>query len=251
MPEKVSVITIVKDHEKGLVATLDSLVSQSFVNWESVIVVGPSNDDTLSEALKIKSANLQVLLVNQKSNGIYQAMNEGIEAATGKYLIFMNAGDTFSDVNSLHEMFSAIVKYKKGIVIGGYRVLGQGKKFSFSEKTVGSLKFAFNRRFGCHQAMIFSRSDVVKFCGYDTAYKLCADYKLILQILKQDGGIRVSNVFAAVEPGGISDRSLFNVHNEKHKIRIEFFGKLIWLPSLIWRMLILTRVSLKKSLQTA
>jgi len=250
MSEKVSVITIVKDHEKGLLATLDSLVSQSFVNWESVIVVGLSNDDTLMEALRIKSENPQVLLVNQKSTGIYQAMNEGIEAATGKYLIFMNAGDTFSNINSLHEMFSAIVEYKKGIVIGGYRVLGQEKKFSFSEKTVGSLKFAFNRKSGCHQAMIFSRNAVIKFCGYDTSYKLCADYKLILQILKQDGGIRVSNIFAAVEPGGISDRSLFNVHNEKHRIRIEFFGKLIWLPSLIWRMLILTKVSLKKSSQT-
>lgn len=250
MSEKVSVITIVKDHEKGLVATLDSLVSQSFVNWESVIVVGLSNDDTLIEALRIKSDNPQILLVNQKSTGIYQAMNEGIEASTGKYLIFMNAGDIFSNQNSLHEMFSAIAEYKKGIVIGGYRVLGQEKKFSFNEKTVGSLKFAFNRKSGCHQAMIFSRSAVMKFCGYDTAYKLCADYKLILQILKQDSGIRVSNIFAAVEPGGISDRSLFNVHNEKHKIRIEFFGKLIWLPSLIWRMLILTKVSLKKSSQT-
>ena len=251
MSEKVSVITIVKDHEKGLIATLESLFSQSFTNWESVIVVGPSNDDTLTEALKIKSENSRVLLVNQKSIGIYQAMNEGIEAATGKYFIFMNAGDTFFNINSLHEMFSAIVEYKKGIVMGGYRVMGQEKKFSFNEKTVGSLKFAFNRKSGCHQAMIFSRGAVMKFCGYDTAYKLCADYKLILQILKQDGGIRVPNIFAAVEPGGISDRSLFNVHNEKHKIRIEFFGKLIWLPSLIWRMLILTRVSLKKSLQTA
>ena len=251
MSEKVSVITIVKDHEKGLVATLDSLVSQSFVKWESVIVVGFSNDDTLMEAIRIKSENPQVLLVNQKSTGIYQAMNEGIEAATGKYLIFMNAGDTFSNINSLHEMFSTIVEHKKGIVIGGYRVLGQEKIFSFKEKTVGSLKFAFNRKSGCHQAMIFSRSAVMKFCGYDTAYKLCADYKLILQILKKDGGIRVSNIFAAVEPGGISDRSLFNVHNEKHKIRIEFFGKLIWLPSLIWRMLILTKVSLKKTSQTA
>ena len=174
-------------------------------------------------------------------------MNEGIEAATGEYLVFMNAGDTFSDINSLHEMFSAVIKYKKGMVIGGYRVLGQQRKFSFNEKTVGSLKFAFNRKFGCHQAMIFSRSAVVRFYGYDTAYKLCADYKLILQILKKDGGIRVSNIFAAVEPGGISDRSLLDVHYEKHEIRIEFFGKLIWLPSLIWRMLILTKVRFRKS----
>lgn len=250
MSKKVSVITIVKDHEKGLVATLESLFSQSYANWESVIVVGPSSDNTLTKALKIESENEKVLLINQESKGIYQAMNEGIEAATGEYLIFMNAGDTFSDINSLYEMFRAILKHKKGIVIGGYRVLGQERRFSFKEKRVSSLRFAFNLKFGCHQAMIFSRRAVVRFCGYDTAYKLCADYKLILQILKQDGGIRVSNIFAAVEPGGISDRSLSNVHYEKHEIRSEFFGTLIWLPSVIWRMLILTKMRFKKSLKT-
>ena len=245
MTEKISVITIVKDHEKGLVATLESLISQTYPNWESIIVVGESKDNTFGEALRFSSEINSVQIVNQISNGIYQAMNDGIDVATGKYLVFMNAGDIFSNSNSLSEMHNSIREFDCGLVIGGYRVLGGAKVLSFSKKKVSSLNFAFNLKSGCHQAMIFSRQAVVDLSGYDTSFRLCADYKLILELLKNKGGVRVGNVFAGVEPGGISDRSLVNVHSEKHAIRMAFFGKCIWLPSLIWKVLMLSRIRAK------
>lgn len=245
MTEKISVITIVKDHEKGLVATLESLISQSYLNWESIIVVGESKDGTLAEAVKFSSEIKSVQVINQISSGIYQAMNNGIDAATGKYLVFMNAGDIFSNSNSLSEMSASITELECGLVIGGYRVLGGEKALSFSKKKISSLKFAFNLKFGCHQAMIFSRQAVVDLSGYDTFFRLCADYKLILEVLKKESGVRVENIFAGVEPGGISDRSLVNVHSEKHDIRMAFFGKMIWLPSSIWKVLILFRIKTK------
>jgi glycosyltransferase involved in cell wall biosynthesis len=111
MIEKVSVITIVKDHEKGLIATLDSLRSQKHTNWESVIVIGESSDNTPAIANIFETNNSNVVIVNQKSKGIYQAMNEGIEASSGKYLVFMNAGDIFSDSDSLSEMLVEITNH--------------------------------------------------------------------------------------------------------------------------------------------
>jgi glycosyltransferase involved in cell wall biosynthesis len=247
MIEKVSVITIVKDHEKGLVATLESLLAQKNINWESVIVVSESVDKTQNIANCFKEQNRNVIVVNQISKGIYQAMNEGIYASTGKYLVFMNAGDVFSNPESLSGMCNEIQNHKCGVIVGGYRVLGKDKIFSYSEKKLSSLRFAFNLKSGCHQAMIFSRVSVLKFRGYDSSFKLCADYRLVLQILSMDGGRRVNTVFAAVEPGGISDRSLTYVHSEKHDIRKEILGKLIWLPSLIWKILILAKIKTKRS----
>ena len=246
MNEKVSVVTIVKNHDKGLVATLDSLNSQSFSNWESIIVVGDSIDDTLKEAMSFKSGKTNVSIIPQKSSGIYQAMNEGIEASSGESIIFMNAGDIFSNSNALLEMFNTFQELNCGIVLGGFRVLNQEKVLSFPKRRISSLRFAFNLRFGCHQAMIFSRKAVMHFSGYDTSFKLCADYKLVLQILREEGGFRVQNIFAAVEPGGVSDRSLFSVHSEKHQIRREFFGKFIWFPSIIWKFIIFVYLKSKK-----
>ena len=246
MNEKVSIVTIVKNHEKGLVATLDSITSQSFSNWESIIVVGESMDDTLKEAMRFKDGKINVSVILQTSTGIYQAMNEGIEASSGESIIFMNAGDTFSDSHALFEMFRSFQELNCGLVLGGFRVINQEKVLSFPKRRISSLQFAFNLRFGCHQAMIFSRKAITHYSGYDTAFKLCADYKLVLQILGNEGGFRVQNIFAAVEPGGISDRSLFSVHSEKHQIRKEFFGKFIWFPSIIWKFIIFVYLKSKK-----
>ena len=245
MIEKVSVITIVKDHDRGLVATLDSLLSQRNTNWESIIVIGESSDNTQTIANKFKEKNSNVIIINQKSKGIYQAMNEGIDASSGKYLVFMNAGDIFSDSDSLSEMQVEIENHNCGMVVGGYRILGEGKQFSYSDKEISSLQFAFNLKFGCHQAMIFSKDAVLSFGGYDDKYKLCADYKLVLQILSAEGGRRVNKVLAGVEPGGVSDRSLALVHAEKHSIRTSTLGYKIWVPSLIWKLLILANIRIK------
>lgn len=245
MIEKVSVITIVKDHEKGLVATLDSLRSQNHTNWESVIVIGESSDNTPAIANIFEENNSNVVIVNQKSKGIYQAMNEGIEASSGKYLVFMNAGDIFSSSDSLCEMLVEITTHDCGIVIGGYRVLGDDRIFSYSDKKISNTQFAFNLKFGCHQAMIFSKDAISSFGGYDYNYKLCADYKLVLQILSTEGGRRVNKVLAGVEPGGVSDRSLAQVHSEKHAIRTSILGYKIWFPSLIWKLIILANIRIK------
>ena len=88
---EVSVITIVKDHEKGLEETYSSLVRQVFVNWEMVVVVAESADSTLKIAQRIQQADTRVKVIEQRGIGIYNAMNEGIQWATGDFIWFMNA----------------------------------------------------------------------------------------------------------------------------------------------------------------
>ena len=117
MSPAISVVTIAKNHALGLTHTLDSLRSQSFQNWESIIVVGKSTDETLLVAENYRSMDPRVRVVEQLDSGIYEAMNLGISASIRDsiYLNFMNAGDVFYSTDSMQKMIEILEE--EGIII--------------------------------------------------------------------------------------------------------------------------------------
>ena len=94
-----SIITITYNAEKELPATLDSVKMQSFSDFEHLIIDGKSRDNTVKIAQVSGIASMKIL--SEKDKGLYDAMNKGIKTATGKYLIFLNAGDAFHAPNTL------------------------------------------------------------------------------------------------------------------------------------------------------
>ena len=85
-----SIITVVKNDEKNICKTIQSIKFQKFKNYEYIIVDGFSKDQTVQNILKYKNINL---LLSEKDKGIYYAMNKGARMASGKVIIFVNSGD--------------------------------------------------------------------------------------------------------------------------------------------------------------
>ncbi len=237
---RVSVITIVKDHATGLEATHQSLLEQSFKDWEMIIVVGLSSDATLAVAQNLQRSESRILLLEQSDSGIYQAMNEGLAAASGEFTWFMNAGDRFASTSALTHAVSCISQSKAGAIIGGYRIesSSQNKTYAFSPRRITRLDFAFTRRGGCHQAMIL-RTKILKDLGaFNTSYSLAADFDLVLKVIERSEVSRVSEIYAAIEPGGRADQGIFLVHNQKHQIRKHHLGgPIVILASFLWTAL--------------
>lgn len=102
--EKISVVTVCYNCKDELQKTLDSVLSQTYGEVEYVIVDGGSTDGSL-EMLRQHSASIHKL-ISEPDDGIYDAMNKGIRAATGEWIIFMNAGDIFADSDSLTKAMS-------------------------------------------------------------------------------------------------------------------------------------------------
>lgn len=101
---KFSVITVNYNDAKGLENTIKSVVQQDYPNLEYIIIDGQSTDTSVA---LIEAYDSQIAYwVSELDNGIYDAMNKGIDKATGDYLIFMNAGDTFYK----HSVLSAIAQ---------------------------------------------------------------------------------------------------------------------------------------------
>ena len=93
----ISIITITFNASATLLPTLESIWSQTFRDFEHVIIDGASTDDTLALA----RAYPDVRILSEKDRGLYDAMNKGMRLAQGTYLLFLNAGDTFHSADTL------------------------------------------------------------------------------------------------------------------------------------------------------
>jgi glycosyltransferase involved in cell wall biosynthesis len=248
----VTIVTVVKDHASGLIKTHASLIGQTLVDWEMIIVVGISTDDTLSVAKVLQGNDSRIRVLEQGGAGIYGAMNEGLELASGEFTWFMNAGDTFVTLFVLAHAVGEISQIGTGLVVGGYQIdNGSADQiYSYPGGNVTTLDFAFNRRGGCHQAMIFRTEDLKLLRGFDTSYSLAADFDLVLKVIKRSRAKRVSEVYASIEPGGLADQGIFLVHQQKHEIRRNLLGgPFIFLASVLWTVLARVKIMAREMIE--
>jgi glycosyltransferase involved in cell wall biosynthesis len=101
---KITIITVNLNNTSGLQKTIESVISQSFQDYEFILVDGASTDGSV-ELIK-ENAQCITKWVSEPDTGIYQAMNKGIRMATGEYLLFLNSGDFLVDNHVLKNVFS-------------------------------------------------------------------------------------------------------------------------------------------------
>ena len=103
---KISIITVCYNDKDVIEKTILSVINQDYSNLEYIIVDGASSDGTL-EIIKQYQKKYPIILISEKDDGIYDAMNKGSKVASGDYLNFMNAGDYFFSDNTI----SAVVPH--------------------------------------------------------------------------------------------------------------------------------------------
>lgn len=244
----VDIITVVKDDASGLIATYSSLIEQTFPEWELLIVVGSSKDSTLSIATELQAQDRRIRVLEEKGQSIYGAMNEGLEIANGEFAWFMNAGDRFAGPDVLAKAVNEITDSGVGVVVGGYGVVGslKEKNYRYPSKTLSQIAFAFNRRGGCHQAMIFRTKALRDIGCFDESYSLTSDFKAVLDVIRTAGARRVNEVYALVEPGGLADQGIFTVHRQKHQIRRRVFrNPIVTAASVLWTWAAQSKIRLR------
>lgn len=100
---KLSIIIPTFNSEKVLAAAINSVVSQSFTDFELLIIDGLSTDNTL--AIARSYADSRIKIISEKDKGIYDAMNKGIERASGEWLYFLGSDDVLFDNEVLSKVF--------------------------------------------------------------------------------------------------------------------------------------------------
>src|SRR6201996_2773707 len=100
-----SVITIVYNNVSDIERTMLSVLNQTYAGIEYIVVDGLSNDGTLEIIRRYEDRIAK--LISERDEGIYDAINKGLAAATGDYVIFMNSGDEFYDADTVTAVFAA------------------------------------------------------------------------------------------------------------------------------------------------
>lgn len=166
---KISVVTVTYNCETTLEETIRSVIDQSYIGIEYIIIDGASSDGTLNIINKYK--HYISYFVSEQDCGIYDAMNKAISVATGDFVIFMNAGDSFYSKDTLKEFIPRITP-QTDIAYGN--IIKVAKGFKYLEKPE-ILEHMSDKMIVFHQAT-FTRLSYHKENLFDLSYKSAADY---------------------------------------------------------------------------
>ena len=225
----ISIITIVYNNKKLLEKTIRSVANQCYRSFEYIIVDGNSTDGTV-DVIKKYETEISVWK-SEKDNGIYDAMNKGVNMATGKWIFFLNAGDMFADENVLQKISSYLIA-KYDVVYGD--ILKHNKSGELYAKKSDSPGDRHKMYF-CHQG-VFCRTSICCEIPFDNAYSLSADFKFFKLVFLKGYRFKQTDIPITIfDTDGISNQNRIKGLLENIKIIKEinnFAGKIRLLPRL-------------------
>lgn len=218
---KLSIITINYNNQEGLRKTIDSIVSQSFRDFEWIVIDGGSTDG--SKELIEKYADHIAYWVSEPDAGVYNAMNKGIKVAKGEYVNFMNSGDCFASTTILEEVLETS---HTADVIYGYMMRGSIDG-EVNNQSVMKPKLSWIDLYydGLpHQSSFIKRSLFDKFGLYDENLKAVADWKFFVNafVYHKATSEFIAKKVSIYAEGGISD---VMGAEERRRIRKELFPR--------------------------
>lgn len=187
---KFSIITVTYNAASVIEPTLQSIVAQTYRNFEFLLIDGGSSDGTVE---KVRDSGVPIAcLVSERDSGLYDAMNKGIERATGDYLCFLNAGDSFHAPDVLEKMVASIAQKETlpDILYGETAEVDEKRNFVRMRRLQAPEKLDWRSfRHGmlvCHQAF-FARRTLAP--TYDLSYRFSADVDWCIRVMKNSKDI--------------------------------------------------------------
>jgi glycosyltransferase involved in cell wall biosynthesis len=173
---KLSIITVNYNNLKGLKKTIESVLNQTWKDFEYIVIDGGSTDDS---AAYIESQSEHIdYWVSEPDNGIYNAMNKGILKATGEYLLFLNSGDYFFGKMILEQNYKFItlqdIIYFNLNVVDGNTI--------FLKKYPDQLSFSYFTKDTLPHPATFIKASLFSEIGmYDESLKIVSDWKFFME----------------------------------------------------------------------
>ena len=223
MSKKLSIITVCFNIKDEIERTCESIVNQTWQDFEWIVIDGGSTDGTL-DILKKYEKHISVL-ISEPDKGIYNAMNKGIKIAKGKYLNFMNGGDSFYADDVLEKVFAG-KDYDADVLYGNMNYIeAEGKsQIRVFPKNVDAEFF----RDDCinHQSTFIKRELFDKYGLYSENYKIVSDWeKWVIFAINNRSFQQLDFVVANFVGDGISAKRLDLLQAELDNGRRRYYKK--------------------------
>lgn len=206
-------VTVVYNRVTEIAATIESVVSQVYSNLEYLVIDGGSTDGTVDVIRQY--ADRITFWMSEPDKGIYDAMNKGIERATGEWINFMNCGDSFVE-GALDKMFTNS-KYTSDVVYG--EALVQYPSFQ-NHWRIMPMEEMWKRTPFCHQSC-FVRTALMKEHLYDLQYRLSSDFDFLYKIYLQGKKFEYVNTVVCVydyRDGATLRQELRSLSERRHAV---------------------------------
>jgi hypothetical protein len=250
----VNVVTVVKDDLEGIRRTAKSVIQQSIpVHW---IVVTPRGYPDISEYIEgLKLDGTLFAIIEDDGLGVYPAMNQAISwCAKEDWIWFLNAGDTFADKDSYSKVVSVIARTTKNWVYGGNFLASDSGSIITEMPAAKQFKSSnqlFSRKYISHQSAIFKAQFLQRLNGFNTKYKIAADWDLMARASQICKGDRIPETLSIFYLGGLSTYSRQKGNQELLKIRRIQLSKKYIIKSYWWFFYRLVRNYIVRRLEIA
>lgn len=256
----ITLITVTYNAQDTIERTLRSIEQQTYRHVEHIIVDGVSTDDTMSQIRKYVERNdpklgHSIRMLREPDKGLYDAMNKGIQLATGDYLCFLNAGDKLHAPTTLEEMVQQADWEKGGrnyaILYGETNLVDNEGNFLRHRRLQTPQTLTWRTfKWGmlvCHQSF-YVRTDLAKHCLYDLSYRFSADYDWCIRLMKMAEGRKLKNlntklVLTDYLSEGMTTRNHRSSLIERLHVMAAHFG---WITALWQHALFVVRAAVKK-----
>lgn len=256
---KFSIITITYNAEECLQRTLDSVGEQTYQYVEHIIVDGASKDGTVKMAQEYKRKNdadedclHDVVVVSEPDKGLYDAMNKGLKMATGDYVLFLNAGDTLPNADTLEGVGGAVGdgEAMPGVLYGDTDIVDAEGNFICHRRLAAPKKLTWRSfmhgMLVCHQAF-YARTDLAKQTPYNLDYRFSADVDWCIRIMREAKrrGLPMRNVGFVVAnylDGGMTNKNHKASLKERFKVMSKHYGLI---PTVIMHLWFVIRQAIK------
>lgn len=235
---KLSIITINYNNFDGLKQTAESIVNQTWRDFEWIIIDGGSSDGSneyiisLNYNLNRKGWNPISYWCSELDNGIYNAMNKGILKTQGEYLLFLNSGDCLHDKDVLKKMEKEL--YGDDVVYGDLRFVSKDKDYVFMYPNKITTHYLLHRSLG-HPAT-FIRSCMFDTEGYREDFKIVSDWYAFIKWFRNGKTFRhVSIVVSDFDANGVSSTNVEKIEEERKIVFDDLFGNdnFLWIEESI------------------
>ena len=213
---KISIITVCYNSANTLKDTILSVAKQSYKNIEYIIIDGGSKDATLEIIDQYKDTI--TTYISEPDKGLYDAMNKGINLATGEVVGFINSDDLFCDDNALEKVMSVFIeKNFLDSVFSDVLYVSQNDVSKIVRHWVTGAKRPF--KVGWHPAhptLYIKKKVYDNFGGFNLDFKLAADFEIMLRFLEKHkiSSFYLKTPMVKMRLGGKTNKSLINILNQ-------------------------------------
>lgn len=185
---------------------LQSIIDQTFTDWELLLADGGSSDGTID---LIKKYEQQISWwQSEKDEGIYDAWNQALGHARGEYVCFIGADDAWADSGSLARIFSAIGHHEYDIVTSRGLFFDSDTEKSFTFGSAWDYQRVGPRIIVCHPGLLHRRSLFQRYGLFDTHYRITGDLDFLLRLPPDLRTLHVESTSVVVEMAGVSRQNV-------------------------------------------